>query len=170
MPVPGDSWMPKFARWGLEAAVLGHAQQLGVTPSQLGGTEVGVVAADGQGEALDEKPVESGIEGDAELGRGVRGGGDGVVGGEVEVTTLGGVGVRGGVEHVLLAEADVGVPVGRVEEGAAGDAVEILGDEGELAPAALQDDHPRKQARELAGALGVGAHPALGVVPLGRRG
>ena len=134
----------------------------------VAGPQVVVGAADRERQALDHERVELRVRRGVEVGRRVRRHEDRVVGAEVVVLAGRRVRVRGRVDHVLLGEAAVLVHRRGIGEHAARDPVQVLRDQRDLVPAALQHDHARPQPRVLAGGLRVGADPAHHVVARGR--
>ena len=150
---------------GLEAAVLGDAQQLARPPARDGRTRVAPGALDRSGDLADQEAVEHRVgrlrrqEVDERVGIGDRAGArrDRVVGLEVGEPTRTPVGVGGRDEHVALGEAGA---LGCLLDEAAGAREQVERDQRHLAAPALQHHRGRKEARVLSLPGAVGPHEA----------
>ena len=156
---------------GLDAAVAGEPEDPRRPPAGRRRGEVIVGAPDRGGDLVGQEGVELrvggfGIEQPVEadrVGGRLQARGRGVEGREVGVAARPRVGVRGRDQHVLLAEAAVGVERRHLLLHAGRDHEQVHLHERDLAAAPLQHQRARVQARVLAGDA-VGARPAAQVV------
>ena len=141
----------------LQRPVRGQADQASVPPAGRGGGEVRASTRQHQGEPAHEEGVEQRVGlAHAGVGRGLGGKGR-VLEEEVGVAGGAGVGVARGQDHVPRVEAR---PPRRLDREAARDHVQVRGDEGQAARAALEYQRSREQAGVLAERAGVAKRPA----------
>ncbi len=150
---------------GLEAAVLGDAQQLARPPARDGRSRVALGALDRPGDLADQEAVEHRVGGlrrqevDERVRVGDRAGArrDRVVGLVVGEPARPAVGVGGRDEHVPLGEAGA---LGGLLDEAAGAREQVERDQRHLAAPALQHHRGREEARVLSLPGAVGPHEA----------